>query len=101
MKLKTLQFQVEAARTDGHIAVRAAHPDGTSHEFYLVSPTGNTAQLSILSQEIIRCMRTGDAAKRVQLTATLNSITRLHLPSILRNLPPEGCTYVQIPSPLD
>jgi hypothetical protein len=101
MKIKTLEFQVEAMRTNGYIAVRATHLDGTSHEFYLVSPTGNAAQLSILSQEIIRYMRTGDAEKRIHLTATLNSITRLYLPSILRNLPPESCTYTQMPNTLD
>lgn len=101
MKIKTLEFQVEAMRTNSHIAVRATHPDGTSHEFYLVSPTVNQTRLDILSQEIIRALRTGDVARRMQLTSTFKSIVQLYLPSIERTLPAESCGYIQIPNPLD
>lgn len=101
MKFKTLEFRVEARRTTGHIAIRATHPDGDQHEFYLVAVAPNQQNHSILSQEIIRALRTGDTEKRIQLTKTFESITQLYLRSILEMVPGDTPTYLQIPNPLD
>jgi hypothetical protein len=101
MKLKTLEFRVEARRTNGHIAIRATHPSGAQHEFYLVSVAPGQQNLSILSQEIIRALRTGDAEKRIQLTDTFNSITQLYLRPIMETVPNDTPAYMEMPSPLD
>ena len=101
MKFKTLEFRVEARRTNGHIAIRASHPNGDQHEFYLVAATPGQQSTSILSQEIIRALRTGDTEKRIQLTDTFNSITQLYLRSILETISSDTPTYQQMPSPLD
>jgi hypothetical protein len=101
MKLSTLEFQVEARRTSGHIAIRATHPDGAQYEFYLVAATPGQQSHSILSQEIIRALRTGDTERRMQLAKTFNSITQLYLRPILETIPGDTPTYRQMPSPLD
>jgi len=101
MKFKTLEFRVEARRTKGHIAIRASHPKGDHHEFYLVAATPGQQNHNILSQEIIRALRTGDTERRIQLAKTFSSITQLYLQSILENIPNDTPAYQQMPSPLD
>lgn len=87
MKIRTLEFNIEAAHVNSWVCVRATHPDTTAYEFYVMANNDSRDKPAIVSADIVRAIRRGDSAEASHLSATFRAISSLYLRTILETIP--------------